>query len=504
MNTDERFFGILMPIFSLPEKHGIGTLGKAAYKFVDFASECGAKVWQMLPLNVTSYGDSPYQSPSSTGLNYYFIDLDTLVEEGLLKENDIDDSLLKYDDNHVNYEKLFHNRLPILKKAFSHFRNSVRNDLDFVKFVKDGEYNDFALYMVLKEKNNYRPFYEWNDEERNYTPELEEFIKRHYKELYEFYVWTQFEFLKQYEKLKTYANKKGISIMGDMPIYVAYDSVEAYKYPELFLFDENHKPTMIAGVPPDAFSEDGQLWGNPLYDWDAQKETGYKWFNNRIAKNLELFDILRIDHFRGFSAYYAIPYGMENAKIGKWIDGPKFDLFKDKTELPIIAENLGVIDDGVINLLEDTKYPGMEVVLFTINNDYEPDSNKPWNAIKNSVTYVGTHDNETAMGTLKGLTEEDLKFYKKVIEKCCDYLKIEYKDGTLDDLVDTINRMALAYPSFGTIISMQDLLHLDNSARINFPSTLSTDNWSYRFNEEDFSSKLAKEINTLVEENNRK
>ncbi len=501
MNKNERFFGILMPIFSLPEKHGIGTLGKAAYKFVDFAKASGAKVWQMLPLNVTSYGDSPYQSPSSTGLNYYFIDLDMLVEDGLLNENEIDDSLMQYDSNHVNYEKLFHNRLPLLKKAFSRFS---KTNAEFSKFKEEGEYNDFALYMVLKEKNNYHPFYEWEGEERNYSPKIEETIKKEYKDLYEFYLWTQFEFLKQYKELKTYANKNGISIMGDMPIYVAYDSIEAYKYPELFLFDENHKPTKIAGVPPDAFSEDGQLWGNPLYDWKAQKETGYKWFNNRIAKNLELFDILRIDHFRGFSAYYAIPFGNTNAKIGEWEDGPKFDLFKDKTQLPIIAENLGVIDDGVITLLEETKYPGMEVVLFTINNDYEPDSNKPWNATKNSVTYVGTHDNETAMGTLKGLTEEDLKLYKKVIEKCADYLKIEYKDDTLDDLVDTINRLALAYPSFGTIISMQDLLHLDNSARINFPSTLSTDNWSYRFNEEDFNLALAKEINKLVVSNNRK
>lgn len=499
MKKNERFFGILMPIFSLPEKHGIGTLGKAAYKFVDFAKECGAKVWQMLPLNVTSYGDSPYQSPSSTGLNYYFIDLDTLVEEGLLKENEIDDSLMQYDENHVNYEKLFHNRIPLLKKAFSRFS---KKEKDFVKFEKDGEYNDFAFYMVLKEKNNYRPFYEWDDVERNYSPELETKIKEECKDLYEFYLWTQYEFLKQYKKLKGYANKKGISIMGDMPIYVAYDSVEAYKYPELFLFDSEHKPTDVAGVPPDAFSEDGQLWGNPLYDWEAQKKTGYKWFNHRIAKNLELFDILRIDHFRGFSAYYAIPYGMNNAKIGKWVDGPKFDLFKDKTELPIIAENLGVIDEGVITLLEETKYPGMEVVLFTINNDYEPDSNKPWNALANTVTYVGTHDNETAMGELIG-AKENIDLYKKVIKKCCEYLKIAYKGETLDELVDTINRMALAYPSFGTIISMQDLLHLDNSARINFPSTLSTNNWSYRFLAKDFSDTLAKEVHTLVKENNR-
>ena len=500
MKQNNPYFGILLPIFSLPSPHGIGTLGKSAFHFVDFLKESGAKVWQMLPLNVTSYGDSPYQSPSSKGLNYYFIDLDTLVEEGLLLKEEIDDSLLYNDERRVNYQMLFHARLPILKKAFSRFN---KNDPLFAEFLEQKEYHDFAFYMLLKEIHNYQPFSSWEDADKNYSPEREkESISKHY-DLYLFYIWTQFEFLKQYKALKKYANENGIKIMGDMPIYVAYDSVESYKYPELFLFDEEHKPTFIAGVPPDAFSELGQLWGNPIYNWEYQKKTGYQWFNKRISDNLQIFDMLRIDHFRGFSAFYEIPFGREDAKIGEWCDGPKFDLFKDKKELPIIAENLGVIDQGVIDLLTETGYPGMEVVLFAINNDYYPDSNKPWNAPKRSVTYVGTHDNETLMGFLKEADEEHLALYKKVIHDCATYLHVDYEDETLDKLTNTVNQIALAYPSEGCFISMQDLLHLDNEARINHPSTLSDRNWSYRFTKDDFTFENARKIADMIRSSGR-
>lgn len=500
MKQNNPYFGILLPIFSLPSPHGIGTLGKSAFHFVDFLKESGAKVWQMLPLNVTSYGDSPYQSPSSKGLNYYFIDLDTLVEEGLLLKEEIDDSLLYNDERRVNYQMLFHARLPILKKAFSRFN---KNDPLFAEFLEQKEYHDFAFYMLLKEIHNYQPFSSWEDADKNYSPEREkESISKHY-DLYLFYIWTQFEFLKQYKALKNYANENGIKIMGDMPIYVAYDSVESYKYPELFLFDEEHKPTFIAGVPPDAFSELGQLWGNPIYNWEYQKKTGYQWFNKRISDNLQIFDMLRIDHFRGFSAFYEIPFGREDARIGEWCDGPKFDLFKDKKELPIIAENLGVIDQGVIDLLTETGYPGMEVVLFAINNDYYPDSNKPWNAPKNSVTYVGTHDNETLMGFLKEADEEHLTLYKKVIHDCATYLHVDYEDETLDKLTNTVNQIALAYPSEGCFISMQDLLHLDNEARINHPSTLSDRNWSYRFTKDDFTFENARKISDMIHSSGR-
>lgn len=500
MKQNNPYFGILLPIFSLPSPHGIGTLGKSAFHFVDFLKESGAKVWQMLPLNVTSYGDSPYQSPSSKGLNYYFIDLDTLVEEGLLLKEEIDDSLLYNDERRVNYQMLFHERLPILKKAFSRFN---KDDPLFVEFLEQKEYHDFAFYMLLKEIHNYQPFSSWEDADRNYSPEREkESISKHY-DLYLFYIWTQFEFLKQYKALKKYANENGIKIMGDMPIYVAYDSVESYKYPELFLFDEEHKPTFIAGVPPDAFSELGQLWGNPIYNWEYQKKTGYQWFNKRISDNLQIFDMLRIDHFRGFSAFYKIPFGREDARIGEWCDGPKFDLFKDKKELPIIAENLGVIDQGVIDLLTETGYPGMEVVLFAINNDYYPDSNKPWNAPKHSVTYVGTHDNETLMGFLKEADEEHLTLYKKVIHDCATYLHVDYEDETLDKLTNTVNQIALAYPSEGCFISMQDLLHLDNEARINHPSTLSDRNWSYRFVKDDFTFENARKISDMIHSSGR-
>lgn len=493
----ERFFGILLPIFSLPSPHGIGTLGKAAYDFVDFLSASGAKVWQMLPLNVTSYGDSPYQSPSSKGFNPYFIDLDLLCQQGILKEEEIQDDLLFSDPHYVQYSSLFLHRYVILRKAFSRFD---RRSPDFVAFVQKGEYHDFALFMTLKAKNHFRSWKEWPIEEQRDSKALEERLLKDYREDYEFYLWTQYEFLRQYNALKDYANRKNIRIMGDMPIYVAYDSVDVWKYPELFALDEEHNPKMVAGVPPDAFSSDGQLWGNPIYNWSYQKETGYRWFNDRIADNLAIFDILRIDHFRGFSAYYEIPYGEDTARNGHWEDGPKFDLFRDKTELPIIAENLGVIDQGVIDLLNETGYPGMAVTAFAITNLADDDSNKPWNSVVNEICYTGTHDNEPIYGMLEHMTPEEKDVCLEAVRRCADDCHIADKDDTLDDLTDTVLRLAFAYPCFGTIIPMGDLLHRGDEARINFPSRVDGKNWIYRFTKEDFSSSLAKKIHSWVDE----
>ncbi len=493
----ERFFGILLPIFSLPSTHGIGTLGKAAYDFVDFLAASGAKVWQMLPLNITSYGDSPYQSPSSKGFNPYFIDLDLLCEQGLLKPEEIPDDLFFSNPHYIQYSSLFNHRYDVLRKAFNRFD---RKTPDFVLFEQKGEYHDFALFMTLKAENHFRAWKEWPEEEQRDSEALEQRILKEHKDDYEFYLWTQYEFIKQYRALKQYANQKGVRIMGDMPIYVAYDSVDVWKYPELFALDENHNPKMVAGVPPDAFSADGQLWGNPIYDWHYQKETGYQWFNQRIYDNLAIFDILRIDHFRGFSAFYEIPYGDDTARNGHWEDGPKFDLFKDKTELPIIAENLGVIDQGVIDLLNETNYPGMAVVAFGITNLAEDDSNKPWNSVVNEICYTGTHDNEPVYGMLKNLTPEEKPIYLEATKRCAEYCHIENKSDSLDDWTDTILRLAFAYPCFGTVIPMVDLLHLGDEARTNFPSKVDGKNWIYRFSAEDFSSNLSEKIRSWVKE----
>ena len=494
-----RSFGILMPLSSLPSPYGIGSLGKEAYDFVDFLHASKAKIWQLLPLSVTSYGDSPYQSPSANGLNYYFIDLDTLKEEGLLTQEEILSYDFGKDKEHVDYGKLFLNRVPLLRKAFARFK---KNSEEFRSFVKKGTYKDFAFFMTLKSREHFMPWYEWPEELRNYTPALEEKIIKENEEDYLFYQFTQFEFLKQFFQLKDYAHSKGISLMGDMPLYLAYDSVECYEHPELFLLDQNHRPIKVAGCPPDGFSPDGQLWGNPIYNWDYQKKTGYAWFNERIRQNLAIYDILRIDHFRGFAGYYTIPYGDKTARNGKWEVGPGFDFFKDKTHLPIIAEDLGFLDDAVKNLLKSTGYPGMKVLEFAF--DGHPDNDhKPSLQGTNYVCYTGTHDNETIVGYLKGLKEKELATYKKDVKEQCEIFHVPYRDSTLEELGATTDELCLASPTFLSILPIWDILLLDDRARMNTPSKLSSSNWVYRSKKEDFTKEREEELARLVEKYHR-
>jgi 4-alpha-glucanotransferase len=486
MNPQEKVSGILLHISSLPSPYGIGTLGKEAFDFVDFLSRSQVKIWQMLPLSLTSYGDSPYQSPSAKGLSYYFIDLRKLSEKGLLSEEDYADVDFGSDPLRVSYGKLFENRVKVLWKAFARFD---RNDPSFQEFVKKGEYSDFAFFMTLKVKNGYRPWYEWDESERNYTPELEKKVLKENPDTYLFYLWTQYEFLDEYFALKKYAHEKGIRIVGDMPLYLSRDSVEAYKYPEMFLFDENHNPTVVAGCPPDYFSPDGQLWGNPIYDWKAMEKNGFAWFNDRIRNNLMLFDILRIDHFRGVSAYYTIPFGAKNARNGKWVEGPGFRLFKDKTSLPIIAEDLGFMDEGVKKLLKESTYPGMKVLEFAFDGD-PLNSHKPTNSGANYFAYTGTHDNMPLRGYLESLTPEELELYKKDVKKQCAVFAVPYQDETLEALTLTTDLLCYAGPTEGAILPLQDLLALGAESRMNEPSTLSEKNWSWRAKKEDFSPEL--------------
>lgn len=499
MKRKNRENGILLPLFSLPGNYGIGTLGKSAFDFVDFLSSCKVDIWQLLPLNVTSYGDSPYQSPSSKGLNYYFIDLDILVQKGLLLKKDLKETTFSYDDRRVNYGLLFEKRIPILKKAFDHFN---KNDSAFLAFEKEGEYKDFAFFMTMKERNHFAPWYQWSEEERNYSPELEERILKENRNLYLFYIWTQFEFLNEYKALKKYANDKGISLMGDMPLYLALDSVEAYKYPNLFQFDENHNPTVVAGCPPDYFNEDGQLWGNPIYNWNAMKETGYEFWNKRIESNLQLFDILRIDHFRGIAAYYSIPYGAMNARGGEWVKGPGMDLFRGKGNLPIIAEDLGYIDDDVRTLLRESAYPGMKVLEFAFDGQCD-NEHKPSNTKYNYVCYSGTHDNDTMLGYLKSLRREELETFQKDLKKQCDLFAVDYSDDSLISLTKTVDSLCYASCCRLTILPLSDLLFFDSEARLNTPSELSDRNWTFRFLKSDFTSEAKSFIKGLIHKYHR-
>ncbi len=493
-------FGLLMPISSLWGNDGIGTLGKSAYNFIDFLKSSGAKVWQVLPTVPTNYGDSPYQSCSSSAVNYYFIDLEDLISRGLLTEEEVKAVTLFYEERRVDYGLQFYNKIELLRKAFSNFNV---NEVKFKRFIKKGEFHDFAVFMALKVKFSHKPWTEWDEEFKIYNEErVNEFINSNLNE-YHFWLFTQYIFLIQWKNLKNYANKNKIKIMGDIPLYVAYDSVEMWKYgEELFQVDSERKPSFVAGVPPDAFSDEGQLWGNPLYDWERMKKDGYSWWNNRLKTNFKLFDILRIDHFRGFDRYYRIPFGEETAKNGEWVDGPKEDFFKDKLSLNIVAEDLGVIDDGVIRLMKNVAYPGMKVLEFAFDCNLD-NPHKPCNYDKNCLCYTGTHDNMPLKQYVLDLNDYDFNRFKEDLTKECKKLKVKASLSSADDICKAIIRLAFKSKANLTILPVWDLLIKGGEARINFPSTVSNANWTYRFLEGELSIKTAKWLKTLAKNSNR-
>lgn len=499
MNSIQREAGVLLHITSLPSKNGVGTLGEEAFKFIDWLKSAGQKIWQVLPLVPTNYGDSPYQSVSSTALNYYLIDFEILENKKLLKKEQYENVILGYNPLRVDYSLLFEKKVAILKEAFKAF--DTKNE-EFQSFLVKGDYNDFSLYMTIKAMNSFNAWTLWDKKYQSYSPSLEKEIKEEYKDDYLFWQWTQFEFLDEWTKLHDYAKKNGIEIMGDMPLYVAYDSVEVWKSPELFLLDENKQMKFVAGCPPDAFSDDGQLWGNPVYDWEYLKKTNYAWWNQRIEKTLELVDILRIDHFRGFDRYYSIPYGMTNARIGTWEDGPHSDLFKDKLDLHIVAEDLGVIDDGVLKLMKDTGYPGMKIIEFAFDGN-EDNEHKPSNYTENYLVYTGTHDNMPIAQFIKDLDEKAMKTYLLDLESECKKLKVNDCHKSIDEMVDTVIELAYASKARMCIIPFQDLLHQYEDTRMNLPSTVSTNNWSYRVTKDNISSELATKLRNLSEKYKR-
>lgn len=460
-----------MPIFSLSSNYGIGTLGKEAYNFVDFLNKAGQTYWQILPVGVTSFGDSPYQSFSSYAGNPYFIDLDLLIDEGLLKKEEVTALQWGKDPLKVDYEIMYQNRYKILKVVYSRFITDIPKD--FYKFQKENEFwlQDFALFCALKDYHNGASFDLWDNGFRLRKKESLESAKAELSDKIMFYKTIQYFFFKQWNSLKSYANKKGVYIIGDIPIYVAYDSADVWSAPNEFLLDSDLKPKAVAGCPPDAFSEDGQLWGNPLYNWDYMEQNGFSWWLRRIGFATKLYDVVRIDHFRAFSAFFSIPYGALNAKNGKWVKGPDKKLFTAINnalgKLNIIAEDLGTIDDDVRDLLKFTGFPGMKVLQFAFDPERES-SYLPHNISKNCVVYTGTHDNDTAMGYIENASEEEADFIRK-------YLRISEDDSFNWEFI----KAAMATPADTVILQMQDFLGLDNSARINKPST-TEGNWQWR------------------------
>ncbi len=502
-----RYAGVLLPITALPSPYGVGTFGKQAKDFVDFLVKAGQSLWQVLPLVPTGYGDSPYSSSCATAGSPYLIDIDILIEQGLLTKDEVAEGscqvpLWDGTSDRVNYEALFKRRIPLLKLAFSRFD---RNTPAFRDFLSAGEYRDFAVFMALKEAHNWQVLSAWDEAYRTRdAATLTRFIAEN-QETILFWQYTQFEFFRQWQDLKDYANTRGVQIMGDMPLYVSEDSVEVWAHPELFLLDNEGKPAEVAGVPPDYFSEDGQLWGNPLYNWEKMRKDGYAWWTMRLKKALSMYDIVRIDHFRGFDRFYAIPAGSDNARLGRWCDGPKEALFEGKKDWHIVAEDLGILDEGVYRLMRNTGYPRMKVLEFAF--DGNPDQEyKPSNYGENSVVYTGTHDNATFMEFLTDMPLEQREiFYTDLAEECrkwdveFTYLPKEIeKSDVMHRARKAVIRLAYASRAKYVILPLQDLLGTGAASRLNCPGTLGTHNWSWRCCKDALSDAFAKEIRELA------
>lgn len=480
-----RSSGVLMHISSLPGNTGIGTMGNEAYRFVDFLKKSGQKYWQVLPLCPTGFGDSPYQSFSTFAGNPYFIDFGVLCNEGLLVESDY--SQINWGDNpeKTDYTKIFENKFKVLKKAFEKFPLS---DSEYKKFCLENSYwlEDYSLYMALKNENNGKSWTEWDKQIKTRSKKSVEEAKKRLKNEMNFQKFIQFCFIKQWKNLKEYANKNGILIIGDIPIYVAKDSADVWANPQNFLLDKDCNPTEVAGCPPDAFSKDGQLWGNPLYDWEYMKKDGYSWWKKRISHQYALCDVIRIDHFRGFESFYCIPADSSTAKTGEWRKGPGIEFFreleKDLGKMNIIAEDLGFLTPAVKKMLKQSKYPGLKVLQFAFDTDDDNDY-MLHNFTKNSVAYTGTHDNDTIIGYM---TKTSPRATRK---RARDYLRLTRREGYNWGMMKAV----WSSNSDTAIVTMQDLIGLGNEARMNYPST-TENNWQWRAKPDYISDELADKI----------
>lgn len=486
----KRGAGLLLPISSLPSPYGIGTLGKEAYKFVDYLVEAGQKYWQVLPVGPTSYGDSPYQPFSAFAGNPYFIDLDYLVEEGLITKAQI--KKFPWGDNaeYIDYATVYGSRFQILRMAFNN--STYAETKEYAQFEKDNEYwlDDYSLYMAVKFKFDNQEWSKWDYDIKARQPEAIDRYKEELKDDIAFWKFCQFKFFEQWNKLRVYANESGIEIIGDIPIYVAMDSADVWAHKDLFELDEDFEQINVAGVPPDAFSEDGQLWGNPLYNWNRMEECDFEWWKQRMASNSKIYDYIRIDHFIGVVNYYSIEAGCENAKEGVWRQGPGKKLTDaiDSAigDAKIIAEDLGIVSPAVRELLAETGYPGMNIIEFAFDGG-PTNSHLPHNYKPNSLVYGGTHDNETVVGYFSSRSAADLKYAYK-------YLGVTKKS----EIPAAVLRAAYASVAAIAIFQVQDILELGNEARMNTPSTVG-DNWKWRMLKGSLTKKKAKELKELAE-----
>lgn len=477
-----------MPLFSLPSPYGIGTLGKSAYRFIDFLHESGQKYWQILPLGPTSYGDSPYQALSSFAGNPYFIDLDTLIEDGLLRKEEVKSKYWGDDPSSVDYGAIYSSRFDVLYSAYMRGRDRYRDEVEKFKEENRSWIDDYALFMALKRHFSMKGLTSWSD--RKALMRDKDTLDRYREELKDdisFFTFIQFLFFKEWKDLRDYARSKDIGIIGDIPIYVSPDSQDVWASPELFQLDENCIPREVSGVPPDYFNKDGQLWGNPLYDWDKMKKDGFSWWKRRIEAQGKLYDVLRFDHFRGLDSYYAVKYGEKTARVGRWVKGPgrafTDTLNSSFPDISFTAEDLGYLTESVASLLKASGWPGMKVLQFAFDSREEGQgeiSDYP----EHSVCFTGTHDNST----LKGWIENPLN--KESFKKALTSLGV--KDET--ELPEAIIRSGMESRSYMMIVPLPDWLGLGEEARINTPGT-SSGNWRWRLSD---VSALSKELATKI------
>ncbi len=480
--------GILMHITSLPGNHGIGTMGKESFRFVDFLKESGQSLWQILPLTPTGYGDSPYQSCSAFAGNHYLIDLDLLVEEGLLQQQELEGIQWSYQDTKVDFGLQYNNRLKVLRLAYNRFEGRDA----FQKFCAENSHwlADFTLFMALKDRFGGQPWFQWEEKLKFRDPDALWQIRQELAEEIRFFSFVQYVFHRQWTALREYAHKNGVRIIGDVPIYVPLDSVEVWSSPELFQLDETLTPSAVAGCPPDAFTADGQLWGNPLYRWDVMAKNGYSWWINRLSEANKRYDVVRFDHFRGFESYWSVPYGSETARIGQWIKGPDMDFInamqKALPQLQLIAEDLGFLTPEVLKMRDDSGLPGMKVLEFAFDSR-EPSEYLPHTYPTNSVCYTGTHDNMTMRQWFETATAEAVAYAK-------EYMALTEEEGYVWGTI----RTAMASVSDLCIVQMQDYLNLGGEARMNFPGTMTDCNWTWRSKDGVFTAELAQRIKALT------
>lgn len=484
----KRSAGILLPVSSLPSEYGIGCFDKSAYEFVDFLKMSGQSYWQILPLGPTGYGDSPYQSFSAFAGNPYFIDLTQLIEKGLLTEAECKAAGFNNSDN-IDYSELHRKRLPLLRKAF--LRSNFADSRSFSVFVYENPWlDDYALFMAVKDCFGGIPLNEWESGIRMREADAVGKYREKLRDEISFYKFLQYLFFEQWRRLKNYANKSGISIIGDIPIYTALDSADVWANPQLFQLDENRLPKGVAGCPPDGFAPEGQLWGNPLYDWDYHRQTDYKWWLSRLRHCFTLYDVVRIDHFRGFDEYYSIPYGNKTAENGHWEKGPGVGLFK-KTEKvlgkrEVIAEDLGFMTDSVRKLVRDSGFPNMKVLQFAFDSRDTGSASDflPHNYGENCVAYTGTHDNQTIAAWLKTITAEEREAVRDYL---CDNFTPDEK------LHKSLISLIMRSKANLCVVPIQDWMGLDDKSRINTPSTVG-ENWKWRLKKSDLTHSLCSEI----------